>query len=495
MAVSTRRQDEESQPLLTGLRKTTPLPFAQLFVLCSMRLTEPVSATVLQPFINKMIEESGVTDDPKKVGYYAGIITSLFAASQLLTVFSWGRLSDRIGRKPVLLTGLSGVLISTFLFGLQKSFVGMVIARCISGAMNGNVAVIKSVLAEITDESNQARAFTLLPLCFAVGSIIGPLAGGYLAHPTDQWPRLFGSIDLFQRHPYFLPCFIASLLNLFAILMGAFFLKETLPRKPQTKGASPNVSRGHDGDVEEVIEEDVIVDPEITKAARRYTFRDLLTKHILAVLFTFGLIVLFNNSYFILLPLFAYTPIQSGGLSFSTQEIGNAMSIAGIVAIVVQTLIFPPLQLRFGSLRLLRGALALFPFIFICFPFLNGIARWQHKEDAPPGHELTIWIGLIAMIGIKAFANLSTVCITLMINNSAPERSALGAINGAAQTFACLARTIGPVAVTSLFAISASRNVLGGNLVWIVLTVSAVGMCAMTFRLKEVKPAWRNEGK
>lgn len=104
-----------------------------------------------------MLEDINVTPDRKRIGYYAGLIESLFAISQLCTVFFWGRLSDRIGRKPVLLIGLSGLMVGLTLFGLQHTFVGLVVTRSFAGAMNGNIAILKSVFTEITDATNQAR--------------------------------------------------------------------------------------------------------------------------------------------------------------------------------------------------------------------------------------------------------------------------------------------------------------------------------------------------
>lgn len=62
----------------------------------------------------------------------------------------WGTLSDRIGRKPVLLLGLFGVACSALLFGLSRTFLWAVLARALAGALNGNVAVVKSVVGEVS---------------------------------------------------------------------------------------------------------------------------------------------------------------------------------------------------------------------------------------------------------------------------------------------------------------------------------------------------------
>jgi predicted MFS family arabinose efflux permease len=73
----------------------------------------------------------------------------------------------RFGRRPILLIGLWGLTISITLFGLSKTFFTLVISRALAGAINGNIAVVKSMMAEMTDETNQAQAFSFLPLVFA----------------------------------------------------------------------------------------------------------------------------------------------------------------------------------------------------------------------------------------------------------------------------------------------------------------------------------------
>ncbi|CDR98554.1 hypothetical protein, partial [Sporisorium scitamineum] len=92
-----------------------------------------------------------------QLGYYAGIVESTFSLVTFFTIFWWARLSDRIGRKPVLLFGLFGSFLSVNAFGFAKTFPQMVVARSIAGLMNGNIVILKSVLAEVTDDTNQAR--------------------------------------------------------------------------------------------------------------------------------------------------------------------------------------------------------------------------------------------------------------------------------------------------------------------------------------------------
>lgn len=72
-------------------------------------------------------------------------------------VLRWGRLSDRIGRKPVILCGLLGLTLSSACFGLSKSYTAMVVSRAMAGALSGNIGVMKSAIGEITDSTNIAE--------------------------------------------------------------------------------------------------------------------------------------------------------------------------------------------------------------------------------------------------------------------------------------------------------------------------------------------------
>ncbi|KAJ2659446.1 hypothetical protein IWW48_003491 [Coemansia sp. RSA 1200] len=108
-----------------------------------MGLSEPVNDTLILPFVYKMVERFGIAKDPKDVAFYSGLLFTSNAFCQALTVMHWGRLSDRIGRRPVLFIGLVGNLISIFVFGLAKSFWVALAARSFNGLLSGNVVVLK----------------------------------------------------------------------------------------------------------------------------------------------------------------------------------------------------------------------------------------------------------------------------------------------------------------------------------------------------------------
>ena len=88
------------------------------------------------------------------------------------------------------------------LFGLSNNLATALAARVIAGFMAGNISVVQSMVSEITDESNQARAFVIVDLVWYFGAIFGTLIGGCLSEPVTQLPWLFGSSRFLAAYPY-----------------------------------------------------------------------------------------------------------------------------------------------------------------------------------------------------------------------------------------------------------------------------------------------------
>ena len=91
-----------------------------------------------------MIRSFHITENDDQIGFYAGLVTSAFAFAEFSTGVFWGRLSDRIGRKPVLMAGLIGTLLSMLVFGFAPSLPMALLGRALGGALNGYVSPVGS---------------------------------------------------------------------------------------------------------------------------------------------------------------------------------------------------------------------------------------------------------------------------------------------------------------------------------------------------------------
>lgn len=108
-----------------------PLPRREFAVLCLLRVLDPLNFMQIFPYINELIWNTGVTDDPKEIGYYSGVVESVFAIAQLVAMYPWGVLSDTAGRRPAILAGAAGLALTTLIFGLSQDFKSILISRSI----------------------------------------------------------------------------------------------------------------------------------------------------------------------------------------------------------------------------------------------------------------------------------------------------------------------------------------------------------------------------
>lgn len=109
------------------------------------------------PYIYYMIQDFNITDDTNKISVYAGMVTSAFTLAEFSTGVLWGRLSDKIGRKPVLLFGLLGTALSVLVFGFAPSLPVALFARALGGLLNGNIGVLQTTVAELVTVKEHQR--------------------------------------------------------------------------------------------------------------------------------------------------------------------------------------------------------------------------------------------------------------------------------------------------------------------------------------------------
>lgn len=447
-------------PAKGSKKPKTPLPKLQIGILITLQLAEPIASTSIFPYINQLIRELGITGgDDAAVGYYAGMIESLFFVGQALTVLRWARLSDRIGRKPVLVIGLSGICITMLCFGLSTTFWGLVISRCVCGFLNGNAVVMKTMMGELTDSTNMAQGFALIPIVWSIGSFLGPLMGGTLARPQDHWPVLFSG-SFWRNYPYFLPCAVAAFLLVLAIVTMSIFLEETLSTKRRPKFTSTTVGVSSSPDRESLAQ----------KSMANMSLRSLLTPSVVIPIANYAMLSFLDVSFRVLLPLFFSTPTNLGGLGFDPATIGSWMALFGITDGVFQAFFFARIVDWIGPKRLFCVSVSCYAPLMAMFAIMSWILRARGEVD----HAITF--ALLCQLAIVITWDMAYGTIFLYITASAPTNNVLGAINGLGQTSAAVARAVGPAFTTSLFAVSKEYNLLGGNAVFVILIVLAGGL-------------------
>lgn len=168
------------------------------------------------PYLVQELTGSGTS----QTAFIYGSIAVLYSVMQFIFAPIMGALSDRFGRKPILLIALAGLGLDNILMALAPTIGWMVFGRALGGVFGATISVANAYMADVTTSKDRASAFGLIGAAFGVGFIVGPLLGGVL-----------GDID--SR----LPFYCAAGLSLINIIFGLLFLEESLPQEKRSKRA------------------------------------------------------------------------------------------------------------------------------------------------------------------------------------------------------------------------------------------------------------------
>ncbi|KAF2646844.1 MFS general substrate transporter [Massarina eburnea CBS 473.64] len=217
--------------------KDAPFPTRQLIIIGICRFSEPLAFNSILAYSYVMVKDLGIAED--NAAFYSGLLLSAYAIAEAMTALGWGAISDVYGRKPVALIGLAGVAMSSVVFGCAQSYWVALLARFVGGALNGNVAIMQTMVAEmVKNPEHEPRAYATQPFVWTLGGIIGSAMGGFLAQPARFYPHLFSQTGIFGQYPYLLPNLVAACGIVLAIIQGILFLEETNPAH-KSEDASP----------------------------------------------------------------------------------------------------------------------------------------------------------------------------------------------------------------------------------------------------------------
>src|SRR3984893_8702005 len=152
-----------------------------------------------------------------------GLILSAYALIQCIFAPLLGRLSDRIGRRPIIMLGLLGSSLSYLIYGFTDSFAGLLISRAVHGACAATISTAQAYIADTTEESKRAHAMGMIGAAFGLGFVLGPAIGG-----------LLGAVSLRT------PVLVDGALNLAHLVFAAVWLPESRP----LEDTAPSTSAG-----------------------------------------------------------------------------------------------------------------------------------------------------------------------------------------------------------------------------------------------------------
>ncbi|KAI1738876.1 MFS general substrate transporter [Xylaria scruposa] len=528
-----------SAPSLSdGHASIPPFPRRQMLVLAICRICEPIAFMGIFPYVYFMIEDFHVTEDASRISFYAGLVTSAFTFAEFSTGLLWGRLSDKIGRKPVILTGLAGTALSVLVFGFAPNLTVALMARAIGGLLNGNMGVLSTMIAElITVKEYQPRAYTVLPVVWCLGSIIGPMIGGALARPCVSYPNLFPPGTIWDRYPYLLPNLFSAFVVLVGVINGLLFLEETHAQKKMErdrglelgdwimskltgfrKCAEPRdekskLSEPEDDEMSPLINHDEQLptyrtnentpasSPRLRSASAAAITQDSLdltqssehmgvgfsktfTRPVIMNIISFGILAFHTMTFDQLLPVFLATapPKNQMETSLPFKFVDGFNLDSKTVGIVLS----------------IQGAYMLLMNTFVVPKVLSRFGTWQsfrfivvayfllylvtpYLVLLPPAYRM---IGLAVVIVWKCtFSAIVYPSNAILLTESAPSKLVLGTINGVAASTASLCRAFGPIISGILYAIGLESGYSG--LAWWFTALVAIGGAVVGLRVPD----------
>lgn len=325
--------------------------------------------------------------------FMIGLIAGIFSLMQFFFNPVWGSLSDRYGRKPVIMISLLGSVISNLLLafvfsGYFLSTLVFLLARAFAGVFAANISAAQAIISDITTPEERTKGMGLISAAFALGFVFGPAVGGILS----------------EKYGYSFPVFISAGLSSIAFLMSIFYLKETLPYEIRMKNRNS---------------------PAKINALNFKKISGILKdKKIGKYVIIFFVAVFSFSNIFGTLQLFAE---RKDGLNLNQEHIGYLFSFMGIVGAIVQLFLLKIFNRILGEEKtLLTGCLlAMAGLGFIGF-----------------ANSLTV---LLIVIGVMSVGNglNNTVTISLLSQNTNHEVQ--GTVLGVNQSLSSFARFLGPV--------------------------------------------------
>ena len=381
-----------------------------LVVLFLVVMVDMIGFGIIIPFLTFFIDDLASAEGILEIGFWVAIMMAGYSLAQFLFSPFWGMLSDRVGRRPVIMMGLVGNTVFFTVFGLSSSLLMAFIARFLAGAANANIAVAKAYIGDISDSSNLAKRMGLIGAAFGLGFTIGPFIGGELSSPAEKWSFFQGTV--FDTFPYLLPCVAASLLSLVSLFLAFSRLPESLEKQSR-------ISIEHSGGV--MLKE---MFHDCIKVLRLPTIGTMI---LVGLLFTYGFTIM--HAVFILFTEMA--PLE-GGLGFSEAENGRVFAVIGLGGIVVQGGLIGPMTRKFGSPRLLGAGILITGLGLTLIPYV--------PSQSP-------WLPMILVVILIALGNglFQPSYSSMLAGLARSQNHDLGLVMGAQESLGAFARILGPL--------------------------------------------------
>ncbi len=361
----------------------------QLSVLMATVFVDMVGFLIVHPLLPFYAESLGAT------ATMIGLLVAIFAAAQLLSSPIWGRLSDRYGRRPMLIAGLLISAVSFGLFGYATSIWMLFVFRFVQGVGGGTVGVVQAYVSDAVPPDDRAKALGWITAATSAGVMIGPLIGSYATRLGASGPG-----------------FVAAALCVVNAISAYLWLPEPR-RRSVSKDAAPRRSLR-----KSIV--DVLREPASPVAALIWVY----AVGMMAFMAMNGILALFLGKKF----------------GVTKESIGWFYTYVGGISLVMRAVLLGPMVRRFGEVGVMNlgaGALAI------------GLAAIPFAPNIP--------VLAVAVLFVPIGTALLFPATTALVSRAAPEGET-GQVMGVQQAFGGVARMLGPIWAGTSFDLLGPRS-------------------------------------
>ncbi len=350
--------------------------------------------------LNRFSEWVGVSGQISITVLFGGALGSVYALLQFVCAPILGSLSDRFGRKPILLVSIAGLAVSYALWFVAGTFTILVLARMVGGMMSGNISTATAVVADVTGAKQRSKGMAIIGIALGAGFICGPVLGGFASELdlSQMWPQLAA----YGVNPFSTPAALAFLLAVANWCMVAWRLPETHQQEPGVTAQRP-------------------INP--VKLFRTESAPNVARANLAYFLF----IVAFSGTEF------ALTFLAAERFGYGPRQIAYMLLFTGVMLVLTQGGYVQAHSYRVGVRRMaIHGLGCVIP----------GLLLVGHS-----GHVAWVYAGLLLM---AVGAAQVVPCLTTLASLYAPP-SEQGRILGVFRSLGALARTVGPLLASILY--------------------------------------------
>lgn len=363
----------------SGFREKFNLPL-KFWIVALIAFINSVSFTIIIPILYPYAKEFGLSD------FQASLLTTSYAVSQFIATPLLGRLSDFLGRKPLLIISLLGTVIANVLASFSPIASLLFCARILDGLTGGNTSIARAVISDTTVPSDRPKAFGLFDAAFRLGFVTGP-AISYFAQTLPTLPGV---------SPLGMSFFAGALIACVATLLAWFLLPETL--------AEPEPFRFN------------------WKMFGFLQISQSITRPRLGRIFWLTFLSGFTFTIFT----FAFQPFFLNVMQQDARTLAIVFTLIGVVGVLTQVFLVAPISQMFNLANVLAGSIAGRALVFLLIPLFP---------------TLPVFIGLAALLGVTNSFPMPLIS-TILSTNSSPKEQ--GEIQGINASFLSISNAVGP---------------------------------------------------